>query len=84
MTNAMRLLKNKLLMSNHKGIHSEKRAIAKAANNTIAPWAKLKTPEALKINTKPKATKEYNMPAIRPPSSVSKKNAIVLSFYLSV
>ena len=29
------------------GNHSAKRAIAKAANNTIAPWAKLNTPEAL-------------------------------------
>ena len=78
--NAMRLLNSKLLRSNHNGIHSEKRAIAKAANNTIAPCAKLNTPEALKINTNPKATKEYNIPAIRPPSRVSKKNAILLSF----
>ena len=29
-----------------------------AANSTIAPWAKLKTPEALKISTKPSATSE--------------------------
>ena len=29
------------------GIHSAKRAIASAANSTIAPCAKLKTPEAL-------------------------------------
>jgi hypothetical protein len=32
---------------NHSGNHSEKRAIASAANSTIAPCAKLKTPEAL-------------------------------------
>jgi hypothetical protein len=29
------------------GSHSEKRAMASAANSTSAPWAKLKTPEAL-------------------------------------
>ena len=42
----------------HCGIHSAKRAIASAANSTIAPCAKLKTPEALKISTKPSATSE--------------------------
>ena len=52
-------------------------AIAKAANNTIAPCAKLKTPDALKISTKPKATSEYSMPAMSPPSKVSKKNAMI-------
>jgi hypothetical protein len=40
------------------GIHSANRAMANAANSTIAPWAKLKTPEALKISTKPSATSE--------------------------
>ena len=40
------------------GIHSAKRAIASAANSTIAPCAKLNTPEALKISTKPSATSE--------------------------
>ena len=40
------------------GIHCEKRAIASAANKTIAPCAKLKTPEALKISTKPSAISE--------------------------
>ena len=29
-----------------------------AANSTITPWAKLKTPDALKISTKPSATSE--------------------------
>ena len=43
-------------MPSQPGIHSEKRAIASAANSTIAPCAKLKTPEALKISTKPSAT----------------------------
>ncbi|MNK79383.1 hypothetical protein D3C87_990500 [compost metagenome] len=32
---------------NHCGNHSAKRAMASAANSTIAPCAKLKTPEAL-------------------------------------
>ncbi len=59
--------------------HSAKRAIAKAANKTIAPCAKLNTPEALKMSTKPKATSEYNMPAIRPPSSVSRKNPMAVN-----
>ena len=36
----------------------EKRAIASAANSTIAPCAKLNTPEALKIRTKPSAISE--------------------------
>ena len=40
------------------GSHSARRASASAANNTIAPCAKLKTPEALKISTKPSATRE--------------------------
>src|SRR5512139_3530279 len=55
------------------GIHSEKRAIASAANSTIAPCAKLNTPLALKISTKPSATSEYSMPVIRPPIRVSRK-----------
>ena len=38
-----------------------------AANSTMAPWAKLNTPEALKISTKPSATSEYITPAISPP-----------------
>ena len=40
------------------GSHSARRASASAANNTIAPCAKLNTPEALKISTKPSATSE--------------------------
>jgi hypothetical protein len=47
--------------------------MARAANSTIAPCAKLNTPEALKISTKPSATREYNIPAMRPPISVSIK-----------
>ena len=44
-----------------------------AANTTMMPWAKLNTPEALKISTKPSAISEYSMPVIRPPISVSRK-----------
>jgi len=58
---------------------SEKRAMERAANSTMAPCAKLKTPEALKMSTKPNATREYNMPTIKPPNNVSRKNAIALS-----
>ncbi len=65
---------------NQSGIHSAKRAIASAANSTIAPCAKLKTPLALKISTKPSAISEYSMPAISPPISVSMKNPMVCSF----
>jgi hypothetical protein len=53
------------------GICSARRATASAANSTIAPCAKLNTPEALKISAKPIATSEYSTPAIRPPSSTS-------------
>ena len=76
---------NAIRLTNHKlptpeaFSHSENRAIAKAANKTMAPCAKLNTPEALKINTKPKATSEYSMPAIRPPSSVSRKNPMAVN-----
>ena len=77
--NAIRLAAILLSIPSHCGIHSAKRAMASAANNTIAPCAKLNTPEALKIRTKPKATNEYSMPAIRPPKSVSKKKAISCS-----
>jgi hypothetical protein len=37
---------------------SRARTSASAAVSTIAPWAKLNTPEALKISTKPSATSE--------------------------
>src|SRR5258705_2761930 len=46
-----------------------------AAKSTITPWAKLKTPEALKISTKPSATSEYMRPAATPPMSTSAKKA---------
>ena len=38
------------------GSASERRANDRAANSTMAPCAKLNTPEALKISTKPSAT----------------------------
>src|SRR5262245_57868418 len=72
-TNATRLPSNLLSNRSRCGTHSEKRAIASAANSTIAPCAKLKTPDALKISTKPSATSEYSMPVIRPPIRVSRK-----------
>src|SRR4029450_85310 len=43
----------------------------RAANSTITPWAKLNTPEALKMRTKPSATSEYMSPAAMPPMSTS-------------
>ena len=46
-TKAIALSMNLLFRPVSFGIHSAKRAIASAANRTIAPWAKLKTPEAL-------------------------------------
>ena len=58
----------------HCGIHSENRAIDSAATSTMAPWAKLNTPEALKISTKPRPISAYSMPLIRPPNNVSRKN----------
>ncbi len=57
--------------ANGSGITSLMRATDRAANRTIAPWAKLNTPDALKIRTKPSATSEYMTPDIRPPSSTS-------------
>src|SRR5262245_37092425 len=52
--------------------------VVSAARNTIAPWAKLNTPEALKISTKPSATSEYITPASSPPISTSKKNCMLV------
>ena len=49
---------HRLPMPIRPGIHSESRAIDRAANRTMAPCAKLNTPEALKISTKPSATSE--------------------------
>src|SRR5215471_4605256 len=45
----------------------------RAANNTMTPWAKLNTPEALKMSTKPSATMAYITPAIKPPTTTSAK-----------
>ena len=42
----------------HSGMRSDRRATASAANSTIAPCAKLNTPEALKMSTNPRATSE--------------------------
>lgn len=47
--------------------------MARAENSTIAPWAKLNTPEALKISTKPMAINAYSVPTMRPPNKVSRK-----------
>ena len=44
--------------ASHSGICSARRATDSAANSTIAPCAKLNTPEALKISAKPSATSE--------------------------
>ena len=41
-----------------KGIFSIRRTSESAAKSTIAPWAKLKTPDALKMSTSPMATSE--------------------------
>ena len=53
----------------------------RAANRTIAPWAKLNMPDALKISTKPKATKEYMTPVDNPTriSSVKKYGSEYMS-----
>ena len=40
------------------GIYSMMPVRVSAANKAITPWAKLKTPDALKISTKPRATSE--------------------------
>ena len=46
-TKARMFARIRLWKPSHCGIHSAKRAIASAANSTIAPCAKLNTPEAL-------------------------------------
>src|SRR5713226_3487307 len=43
----------------------------RAEKRTMTPWAKLNTPEALKMRTKPRATREYMSPAATPPKSTS-------------
>ncbi|MDT4885425.1 hypothetical protein FQZ97_1216580 [compost metagenome] len=47
MTKAIRLPRNLSSMPSQSGTQPEKRAMARAANSTMAPCAKLKTPEAL-------------------------------------
>src|SRR5262249_702222 len=54
------------------GMNSESRANDSAANSTIAPCAKLNTPEALKISPHPSATSEESTAVRRPPISVSR------------
>src|SRR5687768_1029727 len=54
-----------------RGIFSISRTSESAAKSTIAPWAKLKTPDALKISTSPIATSEYSTPDMRPPRMTS-------------
>ena len=46
-TIASRLASKRLSKCSHFGSHSAKRAMASAAKSTIAPCAKLKTPDAL-------------------------------------
>src|SRR6202167_235020 len=60
---------------------SRKVTKVKAAHNTIEPWAKLKTPDALKTSTKPIATSEYITPASRPPTRVSTKKFMMSSMH---
>jgi hypothetical protein len=55
--------------------YSKRKTKVSAANSTSAPWAKLNTPEALKISTKPRATSEYITPDNRPPIRTSKKKS---------
>ena len=45
----------------------------RAANNTMMPCEKLKTPEALKMSTKPSATMEYMTPDMSPPSTTRRR-----------
>src|SRR4029453_1024176 len=45
----------------------------RAANNTMTPWAKLNTPDALKMSTKPSATIAYITPVMKPPTTTSAK-----------
>src|SRR5690606_34476548 len=73
---ASRLPRNLLSMPSQPGIHSDRRAMANAATSTMAPCAKLKTPDALKMSTKPSATSAYSMPDIRPPIIVSTRKPI--------
>src|SRR4029434_5032525 len=45
----------------------------RGANSTMTPWAKLNTPDALKMSTKPSATMAYITPVIKPPTTTSAK-----------
>src|SRR5437868_6666187 len=54
------------------GMTSDSRASDSAANSTMAPCAKLNTPDALKISTKPSATRELRTPVRSPPIRVSR------------
>ena len=77
---AIRLTSTLCSIPSKAGIHSAKRAMANAANKTMAPWAKLKTPDALKISTKPRATSEYSMPVIKPPIKVSRNGPMLIPY----
>ena len=48
-------------------------ASERAANSTMTPWEKLKIPDALKISTKPSATREYMTPVSNPVITTSEK-----------
>ena len=48
---------------------------ASTEKKTIAPCEKLNVAEALKIKTNPKATREYMVPASKPPTKTSMKNS---------
>src|SRR6266566_3770016 len=60
------------------GMTSISRTKASAANRHIDPCAKLKTAEALKIRTKPSATREYSTPVSSPPIKTSRKKKSIL------
>ena len=63
-------------LSNENGIVPVIRPTSvRAANKANTPWAKLNTPEALKISTNPRATNEYITPDINPPKTTSRKKA---------
>src|SRR5262245_60611005 len=55
-----------------RGMASDNRANDSAANSTIAPCAKLNTPEALRMRTRPCATGEESSRVTSPPMSVSR------------
>src|SRR5690606_14503900 len=82
--NASTLASSRLSNPSQAGSHSENRAIDSAATSTMAPWAKLNTPDALKISTKPSPMRAYSMPLIRPPNRVSRKNPICLRLGIKV